>query len=219
MYDLVLIDLDGTLTDPKLGITRSYQIALAAFGIHEELEDLEKYIGPPLRDNFRETYGLSDADIEKAVMIFREYFSVKGLLENTVYPGIPEALQKLKDNGKTLGVATNKVKVYSEQILEHFDLDKYFEFVSGDEMDSSLTRNGKRDIIRIAIEAIDPEHRMKAVMVGDRKHDIRGALDAGIDSIGITWGYGRRSELEEAGATWIVDSLDELCRLVIGKQG
>ena len=215
-YDLCLFDLDGTLTDPKLGITKSFQHALSSFGIHEELDDLTKFIGPPLRESFRDFYGFSDADIEKAVAKFREYFAETGLFENAVYPNIPETLKKLKGGGKTLAVVTSKAKAYAVQILKHFGLDVYFSFVSGDEMDGSLTKNGKRDIIRIAIDALDPERKMPVVMIGDRKHDIIGARDNGIDSIGNTWGYGSRDELETAGATWIVDAADELCRLIIG---
>jgi len=215
MYDHCIFDLDGTLTDPKTGITKAYQKALAAFGIHEELDSLARYIGPPLRDNFRISSGLSETDTEKAVGIYREYYSATGMLENYVYPGVAEALQKLKDHGKTLTVATNKVTLYSVQILEHFGLDGFFEYVSGDEMDSSLSRNGKQKIINIAIEAADPERKFLAVMIGDRKHDIEGARDAGIDSIGITWGYGSRAELEDAGATYIVDTPEGLCRLLI----
>jgi len=215
-YSLCLFDLDGTLTDPKLGITKSYQYALSAFGIHEELDNLTRFIGPPLRDVFREHYGFSTPDTEKVVAKFREYFSETGLLENDVYPGIPEALHRLKDSGKTIAVATSKVTVYTQRILRHFDLDRYFSFVSGDAMDGSLTKNGKRDIIRMAIGKLDPEGKMTPVMIGDRKHDIIGARDVGIDSVGNTWGYGSRDELEEAGATRIVESIDELCRLLIG---
>jgi len=213
-YDLCIFDLDGTLTDPKLGITRSYQYALAGFGIHEDLESLERFIGPPLRDNFKEYYGFSDSDTEKAVALFRQYFAETGLYENIVYPDICAALQKLKDNGKILAVATNKYKYFAEKVLEHFLLDKFFDFVSGDEKDGSLTINGKRDIVRITLGALDPEREKSAVMIGDRKHDILGARENGIDSIGVTWGYGLRAELEEAGATQIAESVEQLYQML-----
>jgi phosphoglycolate phosphatase len=213
-YDLCVFDLDGTLTDPKTGITKSYQYALSAFGIHEELENLVQFIGPPLRETFSKTYGFSPDDTEKAVAKFREYFSKTGILENTVYPGIPELLQALTDKGKVLAVATNKVAVYSRRILEHFGLAQFFSAVSGDEMDGSLTTHGKREIIRLALDAPDPERQKAAVMIGDRKHDILGARDVGIDSIGVTWGYGSRAELEEAGATRIAESPDELLKML-----
>ena len=215
-YDLCIFDLDGTLTDPGLGITKSYRYALASFGIHEEPDDLTRFIGPPLRDIFRDVYGFSDSDTEKAVAIYREYYSTDGLLENTVYPGIPELLQYLLDNEKTLAVATNKVRLYTIEILKHFELERCFTFVSADEMDGSLTKNGKRDIILAVLETIDPERNLSAVLIGDRKLDVHGAREAGIHSIGVTWGYGSRKELLDTGATHLADTPDELRRLLVG---
>ena len=216
MYDLCVFDLDGTLSDPQLGLTRSYQHALAAFGIYEEAKDLTRFIGPPLRDNFRGYYGFSESDTEKAVTIFREYFDKKGLIENTLYPDIPETLQKLKDLGKTLAVATTKVKSFTDIIIDYFSLGKYFDFVSGDELDGSLTKNGKRDIIRIVMDTLDPKREMNTVMIGDRLYDIIGARDNGIDSIGVLWGFGSRAELEDAGATRIIASVGELIQVLSG---
>ncbi len=213
-YNLCLFDLDGTLTDPKIGITKSYQYALSTFDIHEELDNLIKFIGPPLRDVFRENYGFSNSDVERAVVKFREYFSETGLLENEVYPGIREVLKELKINGIVMAVATSKVTAYANRILKHFQLDDYFSFVSGDDMAGSLTKNGKRDIINIVLDGIDPERKMSAVMIGDRKHDIIGARENGIDSIGVTWGYGSNDELETAAATRIADTTDALYFLI-----
>ena len=216
-YHLCLFDLDGTLTDPQLGITKSYQYALEAFDIHEELENLTRFIGPPLRDVFKKHYGFSISDTEKVVAKFREYFSETGLLENDVYPGIREILERLRGSGAVMAVATSKATIYAARILKHFHLDGYFSFVSGDEMDGSLTKNGKGKIIRIALDVLNPESMLSTVIIGDRKHDINGGHDAGIDSIGITWGYGSRTELEEAGATRIVATTDELFRLITGE--
>jgi phosphoglycolate phosphatase len=215
-YNLCLFDLDGTLTDPKLGITKSYQHALSKFDIHEEISDLVRFIGPPLREVFREHYGFSESETEKAVGYFREYFPETGLFENEVYPGIREVLEQLKSKEVIMAVATSKVAAYANRVLKHFALDIYFTFVSGDELDGSLTKNGKLEVIRIAQNAIDNERKMSAVIIGDRKYDIIGGQNAGIDSIGVTWGYGSRTELEEAGATWIADSTDELYRLISG---
>ena len=213
-YELCIFDLDGTLTDPKIGITKAYQYALAEFGLHEEPDNLIKFIGPPLRENFKDSYGFSDSDTERAVKKFREYFSQTGLYENTIYPEIPEVLQKLKANEKILAVATNKNAFYSKKILEHFNIDGYFATVSGDDADGNLTINGKRDIIRIVLDTLDPDRKKSAIMIGDREHDIIGAFENGIDSIGIMWGYGSRAELEEAGATMLAETTDDLCRLV-----
>jgi len=215
-YSFCIFDFDGTLTDPRVGLTKSYQYALAAFGIHEELDSLERCIGPPIRDNFRLFYGFSDSDTELAVAKFREYFTQAGLYENMLYPGILDLLQVLRDNGRTLAIATNKTTVYTQLTLDHFDFGGFFDFVSGDEMDGSLTKHGKREIIRIALDALDPGRCLQAVMIGDRKHDITGAVENGIDSIGVTYGYGARSELEGAGASWVLDSLDEIRDVILG---
>ena len=218
MKNLCLFDLDGTLTDPKVGITKSYQYALSSFGINEELDNLTRFIGPPLRDVFKESYGFGQADVEKAVTKFREYFSTIGLLENDVNPEIIDVLKRLKDDGIVMAVATSKVALYTNMILKHFKIDEYFSFVSGDEMDGSRTKNGKRDIIKIALDALDPNRIESAVMIGDREHDIIGAREVGIDCIGVTWGYGSLAELEQAQATWIANSPEEMYRYIISKE-
>ena len=213
-YKLCLFDLDGTLVDPMLGITKSFQYALSAFGIHEELENLTGLIGPPLRDSLRQYVGIPESDIEKAVFVYREYYAKQGVYQNELYPEIPQLLDKLVSKGRILAIVTNKPSVYAEQVVEHMGLDKYFTLVNGDELDGSLTRYGKREIIRMALDALDPERDMSSVVIGDRSQDVNGARDNGIDSIGVTWGYGSRAELEEAGATFIVSSPDDLKRLI-----
>ena len=188
---------------------------LAAFGIHEELHDLNRFVGPPMRGNFK-SCGISEQDMEIAVVKYREYYAEKGIFENAVYPGIAELLQNLANKGKTLAVATNKYALYAEQSLEHFDICKYFSLVSGDDKDGTLSLGGKSEIIRIALDALDPQRNMTTVMIGDRDQDILGAKANGIDSIGLTWGYGSRAELEEAAPTWIVDTPEELYNLIVG---
>ncbi|MDR0220221.1 MAG: HAD hydrolase-like protein [Lachnospiraceae bacterium] len=215
MSKICIFDLDGTLTDPALGITKSYQKALAAFGIDEELPNLTRFIGPPLRGVFADVYGFSAEETERAVTVFREYFATTGLYENEVYPGVMEMLQRLREVDITMAVATSKVKDYSQRILEHFQLAQYFAFVSGDAMDGSLTKNGKQEIIRLALSALDPERKMTTVMIGDREHDILGAKQNGLASIGATWGYGSRAELAAAGADYLVDTPAELVELVL----
>jgi len=215
-YDLCIFDLDGTLTDPLIGITKAYQYALSTFGINEDLSTRTNFIGPPLREIFSNVYGFSGPDVERAVSKFREYYKSTGLFENSVYPDIPELLQHLVDNGKTLAVATNKLIHYTIDILRHFDLEKYFSFVSGDDMSGTLTRRGKRDIIQVVLDELRSDNKKLAVMIGDRKHDILGAQDIGIYSIGVTWGYGSRTELKEAGSTSIADTPDELLQLIMG---
>ena len=213
-YEICLFDLDGTLTDPMPGITKSFRHALSAFGIHETLENLTRFIGPPLRETFGLHFGFSASDTEKAVAAYREYFADTGIYENTLYPEIPEILQILTDGGKKLAVATSKAAPYTVRILEYFDLIKYFGYVSGDEMDGSRTKDGKREIIRIALDNLDPGRKAAAVMIGDRMHDIIGAQKNGIESVGVLWGYGSRSELESEGATRIAGTPQDLLRLL-----
>jgi len=213
-YDICLFDLDGTLTDPKDGITNAIQYTLAAFGRASENPDsLTRFIGPPLRDTFAE---LNFPDVEKAVAKYREYYAVTGIFENTVYAGMPETLRKLKNDGKILAVVTNKVTEYTKRILKHYSLDEYFSFVSGDTMEGTLAKNGKQVLINIALDELDPKCKLNAVMVGDRKLDVNGAREAGVDSIGVMWGYGSREELETAGATRVAGTPEALYKIIAG---
>lgn len=212
MYDYFLFDLDGTLTDPGLGITNSVAYALEKYHIKvEDRRELYPFIGPPLWRSFSEFYGFDEEKTKEAVGFYREYFSEKGLFENEVYEGIPEVLSQLKQAGKKLLVATSKPEEFTNRILEHFGLAEYFDFVAGATMDE--TRNEKADIIAYALEQIADADKSKIVMVGDRKFDILGARENGIDSIGVLYGYGSRAELEEAQATYIVEKPEELLRL------
>lgn len=214
-YDYVFFDLDGTLTDPKEGITKSVAYALEAFGIYvEDLDTLCKFIGPPLKESFMVYYGLSDAQGDEAVEKYRERFSVTGLFENKVYDGIRETLEALKKSGKTLIVATSKPSIYSRQILEHFDLMKYFTFLSGSELDG--TRVDKAEVIAYALQENGIRDLSNVIMVGDREHDIIGANKNGIDSVGVLYGYGCQEEFEENHATYAVESVEELRELLLG---
>jgi phosphoglycolate phosphatase len=210
----ILFDLDGTLTDPKTGIIKSVQYALKSFGIDEpNLDALTKFIGPPLRDSFANFYGFSANDAELAVAKYREYFSDKGIFENEVYPGIPEMLKTLQNSRATLAVATSKPTVYARQILGHFALDGYFSFVAGSELDG--TRSVKSEVINYALDELGVTDKASSMMVGDREHDIIGANEVGILSIGVTYGYGSRGELRNAKATHIVDTVGELAQLIL----
>lgn len=213
-YNYILFDLDGTLTEPAEGITNSVKYALEKYGILEvTTEELLKFIGPPLQDSFMEYYHFSEEDAIKAVGYYREYFSDKGIFENRVYDGIPELLGRLKQKGKKLFVATSKPEKFTNRILEHFDLAKYFEFVAGATMDN--TRTKKADIIAYALEHIPSKDYDKVIMVGDRHHDIDGAITNQIDAIGVLYGYGTKEELTKAGAAYIVSGIEELENLIV----
>jgi phosphoglycolate phosphatase len=203
----ILFDLDGTLTDPKIGIIACIRFALSKLDIEIDKDiDLESFIGPPLRDTFRELCG-NDEIAENAVSIYRERFSTKGLFENQVYDGIPECLNRLIEKADSIHVATSKPTIYSERIIEHFDLSRYFNLVYGSNLDGSLS--DKTDLLRHIIESEDllPRH---TVMIGDRSFDIIGAKNHGIRAIGVLWGYGTEDELSNAGADGLCNHPDEI---------
>ena len=205
MYQNILFDLDGTLTDPGMGITNSVMYALKKFKIDvEDRTSLYRFIGPPLKGSFEEFYGFSEEQSELAVQYYREYFKKQGMLENEVYDGIPELLKQLREKNKTLIVATSKPEPFTLEIIRHFQLLDYFNFVAGATMDD--TRNKKSDIIRYALESCHITDKSTAVMIGDRKHDIIGAKENGLDSIGVLFGYGDYEELTAAGATYIAET-------------
>ena len=209
MFENVLFDLDGTLTDPSLGITTSVAYALDKYGIKvEDKRDLTCFIGPPLHESFQVYYGFSVEESFKAVERFREYFSVKGLFENEVFPGVPEMLGKLKENGMKLVIATSKPEVFAKRIIEHFSLSGYFDAVCGANLDGSRTK--KDEVIRYALDTAGITDLSKTVMVGDRKHDIEGAHKVGIKAIGVTYGFGGTEELAECAADYIADSPGEI---------
>lgn len=213
MYNCVLFDLDGTLTNSELGITKSVQHALRKFGI--EVEDravLRPFIGPPLGESFQVFYGMSVEQSEQAIKYYRERFSVKGLYENEVYPGVEKMLQDLKEGGKKLILATSKPEKFTMLILEHFDLLKYFDFVAGATMDGS--RGEKADVIRYALELSGIEDKSEVIMIGDRKFDILGAKENGLASMGVLYGFGDREELTEAGADYIVETAEDIVKIL-----
>jgi phosphoglycolate phosphatase len=210
-YDLFLFDLDGTLTDPQIGMKNSIMYALNALGVTTEITDFNAFIGPPLRDNFREFFGFEGELNELAVTKYREYFGDKGLFENEIYPGIIETLELLKQNGVTIAMATSKVTEYAERIAARFEFARYFDFICGSEFNGE--RSAKNEIISCVLQRFN-RTSCGAVMVGDRKHDIIGAKKIGADSIGVTWGFGSLAELENAGATHIVNSPRELLKFM-----
>ncbi|MBR5322398.1 MAG: HAD family hydrolase [Clostridia bacterium] len=213
MYNVVLFDLDGTLTDPGVGITNSVAYALKAFGIENtDRRQLYKFIGPPLIDSFSKYYSLSDEECKKAIFEYRVYFKEKGMFENSVYKDVPELLQTLKDDGKKLVIATSKPEEFAVTILKHFNLYKHFDAVCGASMDGK--RSIKGDIIKYALDKCDITDLTKTVMIGDREHDIIGAKSVGIDSVGVLYGYGNLEELKKAGATYIAEEVNDILKFI-----
>lgn len=215
-YRSILFDLDGTLTDPGAGITKSVNYALESFGIHtDNLNKLCKFIGPPLKDSFMEYYGFTEEQALIAVEKYREYFRDTGIYENALYPGMDGLLRQLKDAGRQLIVATSKPKIFADRIVEYFNIKQYFDLVCGSELDGTRVRKG--EVIRYALDMAGVRDLSGAVMVGDRKHDVIGAKEAGIGCIGVLFGYGGYEELHEAGAAAIAETVEELGGVLLGE--
>ena len=212
MYKYVFLDLDGTLTDPYLGITNSVKYALKKFNIDATNEQLKCFIGPPLVDSFMEYYNFSFDDAVKAKQYYREVFSVKGLFENEIYPDTVKVLDELKKLGCTLVLATSKPEKFSIEILKHFNIYDYFSFCACATMDE--TRNKKTQIIKYAIDSLNIDNNDEILMVGDRFHDCVGANENGINCCYVTYGYGSVDEAKKYGAKYIIDSFCDLIDII-----
>ena len=216
MFQYVLFDLDGTLTDPKAGITSCVQYALEDAGIKEpNLDKLESFIGPPLADSFRELYGFDDEQIKRAIDKYHERFDEKGIFENEIIEGVPELLKALKDAGRRVSIASSKPRPLVIRILEHFEIAQYFDTVVGSEYDGRFAT--KEAVVEEALRQLVPSvyEKEDVAMVGDRKFDIQGARAHGLTGIGVSFGYAGEHELEDAGADYIVDTVEELQRLLL----
>lgn len=214
MYSTILFDLDGTLTDPKPGITRCVQYALAKMGIDEpDCDKLTPFIGPPLAKAFSEFYQLDATQALQAVAYYRERFATVGLYENAVYPGIPALLAKLTANNRKLVVATSKPTVFSVTILDYFQLRSYFSSVVGSNLDG--TRVEKSEVIAFALAEIGSVSKTSVLMVGDRKHDVIGARENGIDAAAVGYGYGSAEELRQASPRYRVPTVAALAALLL----
>lgn len=213
-FSTLLFDLDGTLTDPALGITNSVMYALKKFGIDEtDRQKLYKFIGPPLVDSFEKYYGFSKEQSVKAVEYYREYFAPKGIFENSVIDGTINCLKTLKNSGVKMVLATSKPIIFANKILDHFDLAKYFDITVGSNLDGTLGTKG--EVVAKALELSGVTDLKTAAMIGDRKHDVLGAKENGITPIGVTFGYGSVKELTDAGAEYIINSMDELTKFLL----
>ena len=214
MKKYILFDLDGTLTDPKVGITKSVAYALNKFNIKvDNLDELCKFIGPPLKDAFMEYYNFTEEESEEAIKYYRAYFSEIGLYENIVYEGLEDMLKLLNDKNKICIVATSKPTVFAVKILEHFNLNRYFSFVCGSNIDG--TRSKKKEVIQHVIERNKIKDLSQVIMVGDRKHDVYGAKEVGLQAVGALYGYGDYDELYNSGADYIVNNIKELSDLLM----
>ena len=211
-YKYYLFDLDGTLTDPGIGITNSVMYALEKFDIHvSDRKELYPFIGPPLVDSFEKYFGFDEKQAFQAVEYYREYFREDGIFENVVYEGIPEMLGELKSRGAIVALATSKPYEFSVRILDHFDLHQYFDFVGAATMDGRISR--KADVISHLIDKLRENEKSSILMIGDRDQDIDGAKANGLQSAGVLWGYGSREELMDAGADYIVSAPSDIVNI------
>lgn len=221
MFQYCLFDLDGTLTDPGEGITRCVQYALKTLGIEEpDLKKLEPFIGPPLSDSFMEFYGMSGEQAARAVEAYRERFAPVGIYENRLIDKIPKLLGKLKESGAVLAVASSKPGPFVHQILERFDIAKYFDVIVGSEPDGR--RASKEEVVEEALCQLavfglhEKEKKSLCAMIGDRKFDIQGAKAHGLTGVGVRFGYASEGELEAEGADYIADTVEELENILMG---
>ena len=209
-YNNIIFDLDGTITEPAVGITNGLIYALGHYGIKvDDITSLYKFIGPPLSETFK-TFGFEGEENHAIVAKYREYYSTKGVLENDLMPGIADALKTLKNAGLKLYIATSKYEPFAVRILEHLNVACYFDYIAGS--DASAGRDTKADVINylFAKQNITDNDLASTVMVGDRMYDIEGAKTVGIDSVGVLYGYGNQEEFEKAGADPIVDTAKDL---------
>lgn len=215
-FDIVLFDLDGTLTDSGPGIMNGVQYALKKLGMKEaEEEQLRSFVGPPLQKRFQEFCGISEEESHRAVAFYREYYGKTGIYENALYEGISELLRELKARRFTVCMATSKPEYYARQIAEYFQIQEYFDFIGGSLMDGRRTR--KSEVIAYVLRKCGVGEKDRVLMIGDREHDILGAGQAGVPhTMGVLYGYGGREELERAGAEIIVEKAEDILRWILG---
>lgn len=214
MISYLLFDLDGTLTNPQEGITKCVQHALKAFQIDEpDLEKLIPFIGPPLIQSFMDFYGFTEDQARQAVAVYRERFGTVGLFENFPYPGIQEMLKQLQAQGKILAVASSKPGVYVHRILEKFELAQYFLVIEGSNLDG--TRVDKKEVIAEVLAQLGNPSSDQLLMIGDRKFDVIGAREMGFGCVGVRFGFAAPGELEESGALYIAETVDDLTQYLL----
>lgn len=208
----VLFDLDGTLTDSREGIVNSIGYMLDHYGIAIDRDQLQPWLGPPLKESLMKYCGFAEEKALEGVGVYREYFDRQGIFENRVYPGIEDMLKCLKEQGCVLLVATSKPEVAAVRVLEHFGLAGYFTYIGGATLDDSRVRKG--DVIRYVLETCKVREKAQAVMVGDREQDVYGARENELETIGVLYGYGSHEELTDAGADILAKTPMELVQIL-----
>ncbi len=213
MYKYVLFDLDGTLTDSALGITNCIIYVCEKMNLTvPSMDVLKTFVGPPLTKRFSEVFSLSEEDAKKALSIYRERFAPIGIFENQVYLGVSDMLKALKDSGCVIALATSKPQIFAEQILKHFKLDTFFDYVSGSDLTGG--KQEKTDVMKEALSNMKAE-KEKTVMVGDRSFDIEGAKELNVKSIAVTYGYGTMEEIDSCKPDYVADTPGEVAEIIL----
>ena len=213
-YDVIAFDLDGTLANPEHGLIASFVYAFKKMGLeYGEKSELKRFIGPPIYEAWQKEFGLSPEESAKALLIFREFYSVYGWWDNELYEGVQEMLASLKSKGKKIILATSKPEIFALKILELFDIKKHFDFVGGAATDK--TRDKKSEVLEYALLAIGNPERDKCILVGDRIYDAEGAITCGIDSMGVLYGHGSEDEIKNAPFTLIAKTVADIDKLLI----
>ena len=212
-YDYIAFDLDGTLTDPEVGLVKGFMYAFDRVGIkYDDPKALRRYIGPPLHEEWKREYGFTEEETARAIAIFREYYDEFGWAENRVYDGIVELLGALKAMGKTIVLATSKPENTARRIMALFGLDKYFDFCGG--ASTSSTRDKKWEVLEYSLLSVGATDRSRCILIGDRKYDAEGASIYGIDSIGVLWGHGSEEEIVSSGFTYVAKTPDDVLNIL-----
>lgn len=212
-YEVIIFDLDGTLSNSQEGITKSVQYALEKIGIKEDnLENLKHFIGPPLKDEFMRYYHLDEETAMQAVAFYRERYTPIGIYETSAYLGMEEMLKRLKDAGKYIAMATSKPQPMAEEVTRFLKIEQYFDKIMGAEIVGS--RQSKQSVLEALFEEIEIKDKQKYIMIGDTNFDIIGANAVGIDSIGVSYGFGDKEEMKKLGAITVVDTTTELAELL-----
>lgn len=213
-YDVIIFDLDGTLADSKEGVTKSVQYALEKFGIIEEdLDSLEHFIGPPLKDEFIKYYNMSEEDANKAVEYYRERYTPIGIYEVKSFKGTAKMLERLKNSGKYIAIGTSKPQMMAEEVIKYLKIDQYFDKVVGAQLHGP--RQSKTAVLQALFAEIGITDKNKCLMVGDTCFDIEGANNIGIDSIGVNFGFGNEKEMLDMGALFVADTTEDVADFIL----
>lgn len=212
-YEIIIFDLDGTLSDSGEGITKSVQYALKKFNIIEEdLQNLKHFVGPPLKAEFIKTYHLTEEQGADAVRFYRERYIPTGIYETNLYEGVRELLDRLKADEKIIAMATSKPQPLAEEVLKFLEIENYFDFVMGADMIGG--KQSKEDVLSALLEVLPIKDKSQMIMVGDTNFDVLGAEAVGISCIGVAYGYGDKKEMSECGAVAVVDTALELLNYI-----